>query len=140
MSKNNTELNLESFSGFQIINKFVMPELIFKVEYRNKYNLDKLLVGDCILADKTTYTLLQLSAANFKKTNIRFNYTTTRLVYVLSRVPVDRATATIIRNKINVFALKEDFYLLDKNKHTLALYYGVSDRTIRRMLDENNIS
>lgn len=138
-----SNFDLENFSGFQIVNKFTLPELIFKVEYKNKYNLDKLLVGDCVFADKKTFNLVKASAAHFKKNNIRFNYTSVRLtrkVYALSRIPVEREIASKIRNDINVFALKEDFYLLDKNKHTLALYYGVSDRTIRRMLDENNIS
>ena len=137
------EIDVENHIGFKIISNFKLPETMYKIEYRNKYDLDKILVGDSILADDKSFVLLRASASNYKKANNRFNYKSIRLtrkIYCIYRIPVDRNTATEIRNNINVLALKEDYLLLDKNKHTLALYYGVSDRTIGRMLSENNIS
>ena len=136
------DLKNEAVTGFRVMKKFQLPEKAYREPLKNKYGLDELMVGDSIIMEKDFFLKIRNSANHYQKVNNRYSFKAIRArkkVYAVGRIPVDRTSASIIRQTADADELIQDYAAFDQNAKQMSLKYGVSAKTMLRMLRDHNI-
>jgi len=108
-----------------------------------KYGLEKMVVGDCLLLKVEDYKKACQYARNLKKINNRFNFKYSRvskIIYVIGRIPIkNRKIVSELRISISTEELLIDYQIYNKHIINMANKYGVSEKTMYRILVDRKI-